>query len=90
MTGLFVMNSPVLLYGVTQIKASHRNPRQRGNKLPRLPLLPNPATPAAEAAMLAAPVLCMYTLYQFGAACNFQAPGWPLVGKTTKLQAEMQ
>jgi len=45
---------------------------------------------AAEAAMLAVPALCMYTLYQFGAAYNFQAPGWPLVGKTTKLQTKTQ
>ena len=44
----------------------------------------------AKAAMLAVPALCMYTLYQFGAAYNFQAPGWPLVGKTTKLQTKMQ
>jgi len=45
---------------------------------------------AAEAAMLAVPVLCMYTLYQFGIAYNYQAPGWPLVGKTTKSRTEMQ
>ena len=37
-----------------------------------------------------APVFYMYTLYLFMAAYNFQAPGRPLVGKTTKLQAEMQ
>ena len=31
-----------------------------------------------------------YTLYQFLAACNFHAPGRPLVGKTTKRQTEIQ
>ena len=40
--------------------------------------------------MLAAPVFYMYTLYQFGAAYNFQVPNQALVGKTTKLQAEIQ
>ena len=37
-----------------------------------------------------APVFYMYTLYLFMAAYDFQFPSRPLVGKTTKLQAEMQ